>query len=156
VPWVSVQNAGFSATADLSGLGGAVAPGMIAAIYGNQLGPDTGVSATVDSNGTVGSNLAGVQVFFNGIAAPVLYAQSGQINVVAPYEIAGTNTVQVYTEYNGLRSNVNTLPVLPRFRGCSPSRSTRWRRSTRAAPLTRARIPRQWDRWSRCSPPEAG
>jgi len=120
VPWVSVQNAGFSATADLSGLGGAVAPGMIAAIYGNQLGPDTGVSATVDSNGTVGSNLAGVQVFFNGIAAPVLYAQSGQINVVAPFEIAGTNTVQVYTEYNGLRSNVNTLPVLPTFPGLFP------------------------------------
>jgi len=56
-----------------------------------------------------------VQVFFGGIAAPVLYAQSGQINVVAPFEIAGMSAVQVYTEYNGLRSNVNTLPVVPVF-----------------------------------------
>jgi uncharacterized protein (TIGR03437 family) len=100
-----------------AGLGGAVAPGMIAAIYGYRLGPDAGVSATVDSSGTIARNLAGVQVFFGGIAAPVLYAQSGQINVVAPFEIAGMTTMQVSTEYNGLRSNVNTLPVLPVFPG---------------------------------------
>jgi uncharacterized protein (TIGR03437 family) len=115
VPWVGIHNAGFSETADIDGLGGAVAPGMIAAIYGNQLGPAAGLSATVDSSGTIGDNLGGVQVFFGGIAAPVLYAQSGQINVVAPFEIAGMSAVQVYTEYNGLRSNVNTLPVVPVF-----------------------------------------
>src|ERR1035438_4217151 len=69
----------------------------------------------LDSAGRFGDNLAGVQVFFGGYAAPVLYAQAGQLNVVVPFEVASLPTVEIYAVYNGLRSNTNTLPVLPVF-----------------------------------------
>jgi uncharacterized protein (TIGR03437 family) len=88
---------------------------MIAGIYGQNLGPATGVSAGLDSSGKFGDKLAGVQVFFGGYAAPVLYAQAEQLNVVVPFEVASFSTAEVYTVYNGLRSNINTLPVLPVF-----------------------------------------
>jgi uncharacterized protein (TIGR03437 family) len=114
VPWYGIQNGGSNLNFAI-GLDGAVAPGMVAGIYGQNLGPVAGVSAGLESTGKFGDNLAGVQVFFAGYAAPVLYAQAGQLNVVVPFEVAGLPTVEVYTVYNGLRSNTNTLPVLPVF-----------------------------------------
>ena len=114
VPWYGIQNGGSNLNFVI-GLDGAVAPGMIAGIYGQNLGPATGVSAGLDSSGKFGDKLAGVQVFFGGYAAPVLYAQAEQLNVVVPFEVASFSTAEVYTVYNGLRSNINTLPVLPVF-----------------------------------------
>jgi uncharacterized protein (TIGR03437 family) len=114
VPWYGIQNGGSNLNF-VSGLDGAVAPGMIASIYGQNLGPNTGVSAGLDSSGKFGDSLAGVQVFFGGSAAPILYAQAEQLNVIVPFEVAGLPTVAIYTVYNGLRSNSNTLPVLPVF-----------------------------------------
>ena len=112
VPWIGIENAG-AFLLDL--LDGAVAPGMLATIYGNQLGPATGVTASLGANGGIADKLAGVQVFFGDSAAPVLYAQAGQINVVVPFEVEGLSTVQVHTEYSGLSSNTNTLTVVPAF-----------------------------------------
>ncbi len=110
VPWIRIQNASGAS-------GGAVAPGMITAIYGGNLGPQQGVIAAPDSTGTYGNSLGGVQVFFNDVAAPILYAQASQINVVVPFEVAGMNTVNIHVEYNGTSSNTNTLPVTPAFPG---------------------------------------
>jgi uncharacterized protein (TIGR03437 family) len=76
---------------------------MIASIYGRDLGPQQGVSAGLDSSGKFGNSLAGVQVFFNGMAAPILYAQAAQINLVVPFEVAGMSTVDIHVEYNGVR-----------------------------------------------------
>jgi uncharacterized protein (TIGR03437 family) len=39
---------------------------------------------TIDANGRVSSTLAETQVLFDGTPAPLLYAQSGQINAGAP------------------------------------------------------------------------
>jgi uncharacterized protein (TIGR03437 family) len=110
VPWIKIQNAAGAQ-------GGAVAPGMIASIYGGNLGPHQGVSAGLDSSGKFGNSLAGVQVFFNGIAAPVIYAQESQVNLVVPFEVAGMSTVDIHVEYNGVGSNTNTLPVTQTFPG---------------------------------------
>lgn len=66
-----------------------IAPGEIVTVYGSGLGPSPGVSFTVDSvSGKVSTNLAGTQVFFNGVAAPVLYAADAQVNVIVPYEVS--------------------------------------------------------------------
>ena len=110
VPWIRIQNASGTS-------GGAVAPGMITAIYGGDLGPQQGVIAAPDSTGTYGNSLGGVQVFFNDVAAPILYAQASQINVIVPFEVAGVNTVNIHVEYNGMSSNTNTLPVTAAFPG---------------------------------------
>jgi uncharacterized protein (TIGR03437 family) len=110
VPWIKIQNAAGAQ-------GGAVAPGMITSIYGRDLGPQQGVSAGLDSSGKFGNSLTGVQVFFNGMAAPILYAQAAQINLVVPFEVAGMSTVDIHVEYDGVRSNTNTLPVTQTFPG---------------------------------------
>ena len=87
----------------------AVAPGEIVSIFGDHLGPATAANASV-SGGKIGTMLAGVQVFFNSTPAPVLYASTGQINAVVPFEVAGA-TAAITVQYNGATSNVQTLQV---------------------------------------------
>jgi uncharacterized protein (TIGR03437 family) len=91
--------------------GGGVAPGEVVAIFGQNLGPATGLSNQV-SAGVVPNSLAGARVWFDGIAAPVLYAGAGQLNVLAPYEIAGQTSTGVRVEYLGVFSPAVSVPVL--------------------------------------------
>jgi uncharacterized protein (TIGR03437 family) len=72
-------------------LDGQVAPGEIISLYGTNLGPDQAVALKLDSSGFITTDLAGVQVTFDGILAPVIMAQRNQLNVQVPYEIAGKN-----------------------------------------------------------------
>jgi len=111
VPWTGIVNAGMGQR------GGAVAPGMIASILGNYLGPQQGVTAGLDSSGNFANSLAGVQVFFNSVAAPMIYAQAQRVEFVVPFEVASMSTVNIHLEYNGVHSNTNTLPVTPTFPG---------------------------------------
>ncbi len=92
--------------------GGGIAPGEIAVLFGSAMGPSTGVSAAIDSKGYIETNLANVQVTFNGYAAPVLYASAGQINVIVPYELAGSSDALVEVVFGKARSNTISLPVV--------------------------------------------
>ena len=89
-----------------------VAPGAIVAIFGNNLGPAAGVSSQV-SAGIVPNLLAGVRVWFDGIASPILYASAGQVNVVAPYAIGAETSTSVRVEYLGAFSPAVSVLVLP-------------------------------------------
>jgi uncharacterized protein (TIGR03437 family) len=60
-----------------------LAPGEVISIYGPGIGPVTPVTAT-PANGFYPKTLAGIQVTFNGVAAPLLYAGPNQINAVVP------------------------------------------------------------------------
>jgi endo-1,4-beta-xylanase len=93
--------------------GGAVAPGELITIFGANFGPADLVGAQLDSNGRVASQLAGTQVLFDGVAAPLIYAEVGQVSAVAPYGIAGKTQTSVQYEYNGVQSTPVTLPVVP-------------------------------------------
>src|SRR5262249_2678674 len=42
------------------------------------------------------TNLAGTQVYINGIAAPLLYVSPSQINVQLPWELVDTSSVNAY------------------------------------------------------------
>jgi uncharacterized protein (TIGR03437 family) len=64
---------------------GRVSPGEIISIYGSGIGASTAISATPDSNGLFPKSLGGVQVSIDGVAAPLLYASSGQINAQVPF-----------------------------------------------------------------------
>lgn len=68
-----------------------VAPGQLLTLYGVNLASAGGGAATPSN---------GVTVTFNGIAAPILYASGGQINLQVPYEIAGQTqaTMQVSSQ----------------------------------------------------------
>jgi uncharacterized protein (TIGR03437 family) len=80
-----------------SGSGG-IAPGEMVTLTGFGIGPDIGVAYQPDAQGNVPTQLAGVQVLFDGVPAPVLYAQSRQVNAIAPAELNGT--VHVTVTYN--------------------------------------------------------
>jgi uncharacterized protein (TIGR03437 family) len=90
---------------------GAVAPGELVTLRGLGIGPDTGATLQLDASGHIANSLAGVQVFFDGVAAPLLYAQSGQINAQVPWELAGKSSSEVHVEYNGASSNQATIPI---------------------------------------------
>lgn len=89
-----------------------ISPGEIVTLKGTGLGPASGSSFTATGN-TVGTLLAQTQVFFDGLAAPVLYAQNGQVNVVAPYGLAGKSQTVIQVQYQGRAAPAVTLPVSP-------------------------------------------
>jgi uncharacterized protein (TIGR03437 family) len=81
--------------------GPAVAPGELISLSGLGMGPNDGVVYELAPDGTVPRQLAGVQVFFDEIAAPLLYVQSQQINAIAPFELAGRTTSRLTVVYEG-------------------------------------------------------
>jgi uncharacterized protein (TIGR03437 family) len=61
----------------------------------------------------IDTTLAGARVMFGTIAAPVLYASATQVNVVAPYEIAGQPQVPIQVSYAGNSSAPTNVVVAP-------------------------------------------
>lgn len=90
---------------------GPVSPGEIVSLLGAGLGPDAAAVAAFDGTGALPTTLAGSQVLFDGVAAPLFYVQSGQINAQAPYTVSGSTHVQVL--YNGSPAGAVDLPVAP-------------------------------------------
>jgi uncharacterized protein (TIGR03437 family) len=78
-------------SATLDGSSG-IAPGELITLTGFGIGPDIGVGYQPDAQGNVPTQLAGVQVLFDGAPVPVLYAQSRQINAIAPVGLGATGT----------------------------------------------------------------
>jgi uncharacterized protein (TIGR03437 family) len=65
---------------------GQVTPGEIISIFGTNFGPATGLTASIGTEQTgLPTQLGGVQVLFDGVAAPLLYASSNQINAIVPF-----------------------------------------------------------------------
>jgi endo-1,4-beta-xylanase len=93
--------------------GGAVAPGELVTLFQANYGPATLVPPQLDSNGLVSSNLGGTQIFFDGTAAPLIYALAGQASAVVPYGVSGKQQTVVQYQYNGVNSNTVTIPVAP-------------------------------------------
>jgi len=96
---------------------GPVAPGEIVTIFGTGMGPSTLVGLQLTDAGTVSTNLGGTQVFFDGYAAPLIYASATAISAIVPYEIAGTGNTSMMVLYQGVRSNSTTVPVLDSLPG---------------------------------------
>jgi uncharacterized protein (TIGR03437 family) len=65
----------------------------------------------LDASGRAATVLAGTQVLFDGIAAPMLYSSASQVTAVAPFGIAGPTT-QVQVVYHG-KSATLPVPVVP-------------------------------------------
>ena len=90
-----------------------LAPGKIVVIYGTGLGPATLVPNQVASGGVFSTQAGGTAVFFNGIAAPIIYSSATQVAAVVPYGISGSPTAQVTVRYQGQQSSTFTVPVAP-------------------------------------------
>jgi uncharacterized protein (TIGR03437 family) len=92
---------------------GPIAPGELVTFWGLRFGPQAGAQMQFDSSGKVTTDLAGVQVFFNEFQAPILYAQSEQINVQVPWELAGQTSAKVHVEYNGASTRTGVATLQP-------------------------------------------
>jgi len=89
---------------------GAVSPGELVTIFGTAIGPAAAASATTDpATGKLATTIGGVQVLFNGTAAPMIYASSTQVSAVVPYEMAGIASPSVWIRYAGQASNAYQL-----------------------------------------------
>jgi uncharacterized protein (TIGR03437 family) len=91
---------------------GWVAPGEFITLTGFGIGPGIGVAYQPDAQGQPPRQLAGVQVFFDGLPAPLLYAQSRQINALSPFELSGKTSTNILVQYNGVPVGTVTVPVL--------------------------------------------
>jgi uncharacterized protein (TIGR03437 family) len=89
---------------------GAVSPGELVTFFGTDIGPATAASATTDpATGKLVTTIGGVQVLFNGTAAPMIYASSTQVSAVVPYEMASVASPSVWIKYAGQASNAYQL-----------------------------------------------
>jgi uncharacterized protein (TIGR03437 family) len=87
-------------------IGGTVSPGELVTIFGTAIGPAAAAHATVDpSTGKLATTIGGVEVLFDGMAAPMIYAGSTQISAVVPYEMMLDPTPSVSIKFMGQISN---------------------------------------------------
>jgi len=80
--------------------GAAVAPGELVTIYAASQGPASPTLGEVGANGQYPTSLGGVQVKFDGTPAPLIYAGPGQVNAIAPFEIAGQQQTTIQYTYS--------------------------------------------------------
>jgi uncharacterized protein (TIGR03437 family) len=92
---------------------GAVAPGESVTVFGAGIGPDAGVAGAFDAAGVLGTLLGGSEIRFDGVPAPLFYAQAGQINAQVPYTVAGANSTHVEVFYQQHSMGTLDLAVAP-------------------------------------------
>ena len=101
----------------------AISGGELVSLFGQGLGPAAGAQPAVTMQTGFPSELAGVQVTFNGTPGPLVYAQDGQINAIAPWSLTAGQKVDVCVSYNGAATNcitrtaVNAHPGVFTFNG---------------------------------------
>lgn len=100
----------------LTALPGSIAPGEIVTVWGSNLGPTAGSGALIDVDGKVSTLNSATRILFDEVAAPITFTSAGQVNVVAPYGIAGRTSTNVVAEYQGVRQP----GVLPLVTDASP------------------------------------
>jgi len=92
---------------------GPISPGEMVTLFGVAIGPTTPAYATIDSStGKLATTIGGVQVLFNGIAAPMIYVSSTQVSAVVPYEMASAASPGVSIKYAGQTSNAYQLTTM--------------------------------------------
>jgi uncharacterized protein (TIGR03437 family) len=94
-----------------SSLSGPVAPGELVVVYGSGLGPAAFAGAQLDSSGHLSDNVAGTQVLFNGVAAPLIYTRADQVAAIVPNGVSGQQNVQVQVNYQGQSTPVFSTTV---------------------------------------------
>jgi uncharacterized protein (TIGR03437 family) len=89
---------------------GAVSPGGIVTIFGQNLAESNPASLQLDINGSVASLLGNTQVLFDGMAAPLIYVSPNQVSAIVPFGVSSTGT-HVQVGFAGQMSNTIAAPV---------------------------------------------
>ena len=101
---VWIDPTGITNASDYTPITNAYSPGELVSIFGN-----FGVSAQIAQTLPIPTTLGHVQVFVNGLAAPVDYVSPNQINAWIPYEISGDYFATFQVEVNSSKSNTVTV-----------------------------------------------
>ncbi len=89
-----------------------VAPGEVIRILGKNIGPIAGTPGVIQS-GILAGSVAGVQVTFDGAAAPLLSVSAQEIDLVTPFELATKSVTTIQVQYNEVKSNPVQVAVNP-------------------------------------------
>ena len=89
-----------------------LSPGQIVSVFGLAVGPLDDAALQI-RGGRVVSRLGGTRVLFDGVPGAVIFASANQVNVVAPYSLAGKTSTQIQVERAGGWSNTLTVDVAP-------------------------------------------
>jgi uncharacterized protein (TIGR03437 family) len=92
---------------------GAVAPGQAIVVFGENFGPVKLAELTLDGNGRLTTLLGETRVLFDGQAAPMIYARSGQVSALVPFQVASREVTEMKIEYQGALSPAVYLRVVP-------------------------------------------
>ena len=88
------------------------APGEVVGIFGSRLGPSTLIAGQLTATGTLADQVDGYRVFFNGVAAPLLYISSTQMGTIVPWSVSGT-TANVQVSDGQQTSSAITVSLSP-------------------------------------------
>jgi uncharacterized protein (TIGR03437 family) len=80
---------------------GPIAPGEMILIGGTGMGPSQLTTLQLDANGNVATTLAGVQVLFDGAAAPLIYVSPTLVSAMTPFGLAGKASTNIQVVYQG-------------------------------------------------------
>jgi uncharacterized protein (TIGR03437 family) len=80
-------------------------------IFGANIGPATLQKPAPTASGQLDTIAGGTRILFDGIAAPMLYAVSGQAGAIAPFGLQQRSNTQLQVEYQGTRSSPIALTV---------------------------------------------
>lgn len=90
---------------------GPVAAGQIVSIFGAAIGPPQAMQAKLNAAGALNTSLGGVEVRFDTLAAPLLFARQDQVNVQVPYSVAARQQTIVEVFFDGQLRGRITVPV---------------------------------------------
>ena len=88
-----------------------LAPNELVSLFWTGIDMPQGLTAAPNSSGVFPSQLGGVHVTFDGVPAPMLYADSAQINLVTPGALQGENTTHVCAVSSKVATNCIDVPV---------------------------------------------
>lgn len=89
----------------------AVSPGEIVAVFGSNMGPASLTLFQLTGGGSFPTSIAGTEVLFDGVSAPMIYTSKGQVSAMVPYGMAGKNSTNVQVRYQGVVSAAIAMPV---------------------------------------------
>jgi len=81
--------------------GGPVVPGEVITVFGSNFGPASLSTLSLDASGRVATQIADTFVTFDGTAAPMIYAVTGQLSAIVPYNVSGKTSSNVVVSFGG-------------------------------------------------------
>ncbi|MGO9259065.1 MAG: hypothetical protein ACLQU1_22505 [Bryobacteraceae bacterium] len=99
-----------------SGMADGVSPGEIVSVRGYGVGASAVGGLRLDPAGNLISEISGLEVTFDGKAAPLIYTSTSQTNLIVPYEVAGQTSTMMQVSYTTASGTYRTpawvLPVV--------------------------------------------